>query len=66
MEEVLNMLQSIYWICVYGLDVGVMIFKAVQLAVKGPAIILNQKYIWGMFNMNFVAFNFSIEENIFI
>lgn len=41
-------------------------FKAVQLAAKGPAIILNQKYIWGMFNMNFVAFNFSIEENIFI
>lgn len=41
-------------------------FEAVQLAPKGPAIIMNQKYIWGMFNMNFAAFNFSIEENIFI
>lgn len=41
-------------------------FEAVQLAEKGPAIVINQEYIWDMFNMDSVAFNFLIEENIFI
>lgn len=49
---------------IYGLDIGIMMFEAVRLAAKDPDIVMNQEYIWGVFNMDFVAFNFSIEESI--
>lgn len=49
---------------IYGLDVGIMMFEAIQLAAKDPDIVMNQEYICGVFNMDFVAFNFPIEESI--
>lgn len=38
----------------------------VQLATKSTDIIMNQECIWGIGNMVFIAFNFPIEEHVFL